>query len=265
MDTYINPFVSELLNGVSLSEGQGVVKVKVIRSMFDSKMAGILSGSGGAHCLLCTANFKQLHDIELIRDGFPINRSISAAKEIFAAVNKEEFLSLASIDRFGITHEPISDINIICASPLHAYTYVFRWFMTLVYHLQSGTRKWSPSSPEIKNSMKFASSLLMEKTGMKIDQPSSDGGTTSTGNIACLCFLDKNNFLFWINSLIPLEHHDALKIIHINLSVILRVFNSDEEVNTERLAVLCTETYVSIVISFPWANITPSLHKLLAH
>ena len=192
MDTYINPFVSELLNGVSLSEGQGVVKVKVIRSMFDSKMAGILSGSGGAHCLLCTANFKQLHDIELIRDGFPINRSISAAKEIFAAVNKEEFLSLASIDRFGITHEPISDINIICASPLHAYTYVFRWFMTLVYHLQSGTRKWSPSSPEIKNSMKFASSLLMEKTGMKIDQPSSDGGTTSTGNIA-----DNHHALPW--------------------------------------------------------------------
>ena len=48
----------------------------------------------------------------------------------------------------------------------------------------------------------FTSSLLMEKTGMKIDQPSSDGGTTSTGNIARLCFLDKNEFIYWINSLI---------------------------------------------------------------
>lgn len=36
MDTYINPFVSELLeNGISLPEGQGD---KVVRSMFDSKM-----------------------------------------------------------------------------------------------------------------------------------------------------------------------------------------------------------------------------------
>ena len=71
----------------------------------------------------------------------------------------------------------------------------------------------SPSSPDLTNSMKFASSLLIEKTGMKIEQPSSDGGTTSTGNIARLCFLDKNNSLFWIKSLIPLELHDTLKVM----------------------------------------------------
>ena len=225
MDTYINPLVSELQeNGITFP--QGIVKVKLVRSMFDGKMAGLLSGAGGAHCQLCTATFKQLHDLELIREGFPINRSISAAKEIFDSVNKEEFLSLASNDRFGLTHEPVSDIDILCASPLHAYTCIFRWFMTLVYHLQSGTRKWSPSSIGIKNSMKFTSGLLMEKTGMKIDQPSSDGGTTSTGNIARLCFLDKNEFLFWVNSLIPSEHHNTLKMIHTNLSVILRIYNS---------------------------------------
>ena len=88
MDNYINPLVSELQeNGITLP--QGIVKVKLVRSMFDGKMAGILSGAGGAHCQLCTANFKQLHDFELIREGFPINRSISAAKEIFDSVNKE--------------------------------------------------------------------------------------------------------------------------------------------------------------------------------
>ena len=54
--------------------------------MFDGKMGGLLSGAGGAHCQLCTATFKQLHDLELIREGFPINRSISAAKEIFDSV-----------------------------------------------------------------------------------------------------------------------------------------------------------------------------------
>ena len=59
----------------------------------------VLSGAGGAHCHLCTATFKQLHDIELIKEAFPINRSISDAKELFNSVNKEEFLSLASNDR----------------------------------------------------------------------------------------------------------------------------------------------------------------------
>ena len=180
MDTFINPVVSQMqLDGINIT--QGLVNVKIHRSMFDGKMAGILSGAGGAHCYLCTASFKELHDIELIRNGFPINRSISAAKEIFLEVYKEEFLALPSIQRFGITHEPISDIEIICASPLHAYTCIFRWFMTLIYHLQSGTLKWSPSSTKIKESLKFTSAFLMEKTGLKIDQPCSEGDATSSG------------------------------------------------------------------------------------
>ena len=79
-------------NGILLS--QGLVKIKLLRTMFDGKMAGILSGAGGAHCQLCTATFEQLHDVELIRDGYPINRSITAAKELFQSVNEEEFLSL---------------------------------------------------------------------------------------------------------------------------------------------------------------------------
>ena len=154
METNINSFMSELQeNGIPFPAG--IIRVKMIRSMFDGKIAGILSGAGGAHCQLCTANFKELHYVELIGDGFPINRSISAAREHFETVNKEEFLALPSNDRFGITHEPISDIDIICSSPLHAYTCIFLGFMTLVYHLQSGTRKWTPSSPVIKNSLKF--------------------------------------------------------------------------------------------------------------
>ncbi|KAI6648997.1 hypothetical protein LOD99_6880 [Oopsacas minuta] len=250
-------------NGILLS--QGLVRIKLLRTMFDGKMAGILSGAGGAHCQLCIPTFKQLHDVELIRDGFPINRSITSAKELFQSVNEVEFLSLSSNDRLGLTHQPISDIDIICSSPLHSYLCIFRWFMTVVYHLQSGARKWSPSSLGIKNSMKFVSGLLMEKTGMKIDQPSSDGGTTSTGNVARNCFLDKNQFLYWVCSLIPTEYHENIKVIHTNLSVCLRIYNSDREINTERLDILCKDTYEYIVIRFPWANISPTLHKLLAH
>ena len=144
-------------------------------------MAGMLSGAGGAHCYLCKASFKELHDIELIRNGFPINRSISAAKKNFLEVYKEEFLALPSIQRLGIKHEPISDIEIICASPLHAYTCIFRWFITLIYLLQFGTLRWSPSSTKIKESLKFTSAFLKEKTGLKIYQPCSEGGTTSSG------------------------------------------------------------------------------------
>ena len=36
-------------------------------------------------------------------------------------------------------------------------------------------------------SKKFCSDFLFEKTELRIDQPTSDGGTTSTGNIARQC------------------------------------------------------------------------------
>ena len=35
--------------------------------------------------------------------------------------------------------------------------------------------------------------------------------------------------------------------------------------NTVELGKLCKDTYLLILDSFPWASITPTLHKLLAH
>ena len=186
METFINP-ETKLIEEDGIDLPQGLVKVKVYRSMFDGKMSGILTGAGGAKCQLCTATFTALHDIDLVRSGFPINRTISAARDIFASVDKTEYLSLPSQERFGLTHEPFSEIETIPGSPLHSYTCVFRWFMTLVYHLHSGSNKWSPTSVKVRNALKFVREFLQEKTGLKIDQPSSDGGTTSTGNIAREC------------------------------------------------------------------------------
>ena len=264
MVNIINPEV-KIIEQEGLQFPQGHVQVKIIRSMLDGKMSGILSGAGGAHCQLCTASLKDLKDIEMVRAGFPINRSISDAKELFTLVDKDEYLSLPSNKRLGLTHEPISDINILSASPLHSYTCVFRWYMLLIYHLQAGKSIWSPTSKAIESSKKFCTEFLFEKTGLRIDQPSSDGGTSSTGNIARQCFLNKNEFIFYVSSLIPNEYRNNIAIIQNNLSAILRIYNSHCEVHTEKLDSLCKDTYELILTAFPWANITPSLHKLLAH
>ena len=259
MENIINPECESMQQGMSFPHG--TAKVKIIRSMLDGKMSAILSGAGGANCQLCTATSTELRDIDLVRCGFPINRTISSAKEIFSSVDSIEFLSLPSQSRFGITHEPISDIDILPASPLHSYTCIFRWFMLVIYHLQSGTRKWSPTSKKIQDSMKFTRTFLEEKTGFRIDQPSKDGGTTSTGNIARQCFLNCHDFIFWVNSLIPTEMRAKVIVIHTNLSAILRVYNSSQEINVDNLEELCKRTYETILVDFPWASITPTLHK----
>ena len=137
--------------------------------------------------------------------------------------------------------------------------------MLLVYHIRSGTFKWSPTSRVIIQSVKFTREFLFDKTGLKIDQPCPDGGTTSTGNIARQCFLNKNNFISWVSTIISDNLRDDLCTLHTNLSVLLKIFNCNKAVQTDKLDAICKDTYELILIAFPWASVTPSLHRLLAH
>ena len=87
LDTIINPEVTLIeKEGIILPNGQIIVEIK--RTMFDGKMSAILSGAGGASCQLCTTQFNQLKDLDFIRAGYPINRSISNAKLIFDPVDR---------------------------------------------------------------------------------------------------------------------------------------------------------------------------------
>ena len=116
-------------------------------------MCEILCGAGGAYCQLCTASLKYLKDINMVRAGFPIYRTISDAKELFPIVDRDDYLSLTSSLRLGITNEPISERNIM-ARPLRSYTCVFRWHMLLIHQLNAGKSIWSPTSKLIETSKK---------------------------------------------------------------------------------------------------------------
>ena len=141
--------------------------------------------------------------------------------------------------------------------------------MQIVYHLQAGETKWAPTSQKIRQSMEFVRGFLWERLSIKIDYPTSQGGTTSTGNVVRSCFQRTNDsardFLYWVTTLVPEEHHLPLTLIHTYLSVILRIFNLDERIEIEKFTTLCRDTYELIIVSFPWASITPTLHKILAH
>ena len=86
----------------------------------------------------------------------------------------------------NLTHEPISTINITPASTLHSYTCIFRWFNLLVYHFNCSKLKLSQTSADIRQFMIFIRNLLQEKTGLKVDQPETSGGSTSIGSIASI-------------------------------------------------------------------------------
>ena len=198
------------------------------------EMSGILDGAGGASCHLCIATKEELIFKYFILHGFPINKNIEVLKEILNEVDEDEFLERAPAARINITHTPASDINIIPASPLHGYLRLFSWLMNLVHHLHAGERKWSPTSPEIDYSRSFVRDFLWEKTGMKIDYPESHDGTSTTWirEYSKRCFSNnvshaqEIDFLRWVLTLLPVENRDSFATIHLNLAVILRVFNS---------------------------------------
>ena len=86
MDTLINKESTQMTeNGLELTNG--FCEVEIQGSQLDGKMAKILSGAGRACCQFCTATFKHIHDPEMVKDEFPINRSITDAKVLFEEVN----------------------------------------------------------------------------------------------------------------------------------------------------------------------------------
>ncbi|KAI6646912.1 hypothetical protein LOD99_9104 [Oopsacas minuta] len=75
MDKIVNPQTDQILvNRLSLIGGH--VQVDIVRSLFDTKMAGLLDGAGGASCHLCTASDEEIKSIDWIRSGFPINSNM---------------------------------------------------------------------------------------------------------------------------------------------------------------------------------------------
>ena len=61
------------------------------------------------------------------------------------------------------------------------------------------------------------------------------------------------------------EFREPTRTLQANLSDLLRIFNSNQAIDTGKLDSLCKETYEYILTDFPWASVTPFLHRLLAH
>ncbi|KAI6649991.1 hypothetical protein LOD99_6355 [Oopsacas minuta] len=123
MKDIINPETDQLKDQGFYFADDKHMFVDVVRSMLDGKMASILSGAGGASCQLCTATQKELKDRDLFLQGYPINRNISDAIQLFGELEDVDvFFSLPTNQRFNLTHQPLSTIDILPASPLHSYT-----------------------------------------------------------------------------------------------------------------------------------------------
>ena len=265
--------------------GNYVYDIKIIAemTMIDGKMRTLLSGLGGAYCLLCFITQKEACG----RDGnhssyFNITRTSGKTMAVWNELaDSDNIIKRRKGDysiRGGLTQEPLIQDVLNMVSPLHAIMRVLGFVLLLIYHLMSETFQWTESPTKLGGSnqryttaKEEARRKVYQQTGIKMDIPDATGkgGSTNTGNVCEQLLSDYRHILV---SLVPECYQSDLNDVLNRLWVILFIYTSDskDEVNVDMFREFCTETYNLILNNFnnletKWINITPTLHMLLAH
>ena len=113
MTDLINPDTDQMQKeGFSLDDHQKV-QIEIVRSMFDGKMAALLSGAGGASCQLCTTTRAQIKDRDFVLQEYPINRLVSEAIQPFGDIGDSEysFYFLQMSDITSLTNQCLKSIS----------------------------------------------------------------------------------------------------------------------------------------------------------
>ena len=89
-------------------------------------------------------------------------------------------------------------------------------------------------------------------------------GSSLTGNLARRFF--DQECMKLLSKVVKKPQLNIIEKLHLNLQVILRIISSkDEKINIEKFSILCIDTYVHILTNFKWVDLTPTVHKVLAH
>ena len=102
--------------------------------------------------------------------------------------------------------------------------------------------------------------------GRRIDAADGSGhtGNSLTGNLAKRFFSGKCRDL--LHKFVKEPRLEAIKKLHMNFDVILRLISSrDQKIDMDKFGNMCTDTYIDIITQFKWVDLTPTVHKVLAH
>ena len=243
--------------------------------LLDGKAVKEVSGLGGAYCLVGTCSKEDGHNLDMIKSGFEMNRTMEKVHEIFQKLYDAEIGSIKKSPkdqktRQGVTNEPLTTQSVnLAPRPLHCMLRAYTFFQKLMYkiHAEAETAK-NPDSTitekaQMEISRKFLISAVNQATSIVMDTPTSKGGTTDTGNAAKEFFSHK--LIPVLSDNFPADQVDNLLKLHRNLSVILRVLSSKRQVDFQRLKSTCTDTYVLLGNKFPTVSISETTHMVLGH
>ena len=282
--------VAEVKNGFEFrldNSAKTQVKVGITASRFtmlDGKLLKLLLGLDGCFCTICKTSEKECHDIAKIRAGIKADRGIQGLNELYAKLTGGGAHPIVRGRkdygrRHGMTSKNITQTDITHQLPvLHAKIRCFEWIVQLLTRLNT-SRKWQSKFDQVvyeegeKEDMKeelfairgklrdelninvgISNGELEQSTGGMFYTLSSDAGRQELKNMVEVREGDDPQL------------QEGFDWMFTHLCAIIRVMNSSErKIDIKKYDQLCKDVSVKIVQTFPWAKISESMHRVLAH
>ena len=172
--------------------GDVKVTLKFDMSQLDSKAQAEGSGQLGSNCTCCTVSPDSAKDVDRIRQGLPMDKSIEYLQDFFDMLNDEyegfathgnDFLKkIKSSEHYGLTHESMT-LDIFRHFPItHSYIRALAFFENLFYRINGDCRQMGKGkrlSVQQKAGIKLAKDTFRREAKdvlhMKLDCPDSYG------------------------------------------------------------------------------------------
>ena len=284
----LQDFIPDVENEIAVIKEEGL-KVKVEGAenelkcecnaanltMIDGKMANSLLQLNSAFCTMCSLSQEKSQQIEVIEAGFKIDRSIEQIGELALSLlhpdtgeimkKKGDYEKRQGITGIPITKSDLTKVIPVCHSKIRSFEFVLELLKRCLSH-----KKWKMNNSNMKyteddwQSYKASSELIKDKLYDELAINVGNANDMVTGHAFQRFSSDQARR--FICSLVDEEVREDLNIILLGLCVVVKVINSQQrKVNVEKLQQICKEVNLKLVTTFPWAAISPSVHRILAH
>ena len=224
---------------------------------------------------MCVKSQEHCQKMETIQEGFLINRDVSSIRDLALSLTDEETGEIVRrkgdySERQGICGIPLMEADITKNIPVcHSKIRTFEWITDLVTRNQSHKKWWTATSSvrytdEEKELYKLKREEIKEEIYRNLAINIGNPGDMVTGK-AFVKFSSDTSRAFYV-SLVQEDLRENFNTILLGLSAAVKVINSQKRrVNTQKLRDITQEVNLKIVESFPWAAVSPSIHRILAH
>ena len=224
---------------------------------------------------MCTGSQEECHHLEVVAQGFFINRSIETISELAISLADEDTGEVVRArgdysKRQGVCGMPITESDLtknipVCHSKIRTTELIIE---LLVRHLSH--KKWWTATNSVKytkeekidysNTRTRVQELLYDNIAVNLGDP----GDMVTGNAFHKLAADTSRD--YLCSLVDEELREDFGIILLGLFAAVKVINSQKRrVNVEKYRQMLTEVHIKLLQCFPWCAVSPSVHRILAH